>query len=62
MKCGDVTSAKSLFDRSTKKTISMYGAMMKGFIINNLSKQAIDLFNEIKDPDEIAITLVCNAC
>ncbi|CAF3470182.1 unnamed protein product [Rotaria socialis] len=62
MKCGDVTSAKALFDRSTKKTTPVYGAMMKGFIINNLSKQAIDLFNEIKDPDEIAITLVCNAC
>ncbi|CAM4844162.1 unnamed protein product [Rotaria magnacalcarata] len=62
MKCGDVTSAKSLFDRSTKKTISMYGAMMKGFIINNSSKQAIDLFNEIKDPNEIIITLFFNAC
>ncbi|CAF4329513.1 unnamed protein product, partial [Rotaria magnacalcarata] len=62
MKCGDVTSAKSLFDRSTKKTISMYGAMMKGFIINNLSKQAIDLFSEIKDPNEIIITLFFNAC
>ncbi|CAM4965538.1 unnamed protein product [Rotaria socialis] len=62
MKCGDVTSAKALFDRSTKKTTPVYGAMMKGFIINNLSKQAIDLFNEIKDPDEIAITLVCNSC
>ncbi|CAF1449723.1 unnamed protein product [Rotaria magnacalcarata] len=62
MKCGDVTSAKSLFDRSTKKTISMYGAMMKGFIINNLSQEAIDLFNEIKDPNEIIITLFFNAC
>ncbi|CAF4894275.1 unnamed protein product, partial [Rotaria magnacalcarata] len=60
--CGDVTSAKSLFDRSTKKTISMYGAMMKGFIINNLSQEAIDLFNEIKDPNEIIITLFFNAC
>ncbi|CAF3997356.1 unnamed protein product, partial [Rotaria magnacalcarata] len=60
--CGDVTSAKSLFDRSSKKTISMYGAMMKGFIINNSSKQAIDLFNEIKDPNEIIITLFFNAC
>ncbi|CAF1258461.1 unnamed protein product [Rotaria magnacalcarata] len=60
--CGDVTSAKSLFDRSSKKTISMYGAMMKGFIINNLSQQAIDLFNEIKDPNETIITLFFNAC
>ncbi|CAF1636145.1 unnamed protein product, partial [Rotaria magnacalcarata] len=46
MKCGDVTSAEASFDRSTKKTTPVYGAMMKGFIINNLSQQAIDLFNE----------------
>ena len=30
MKCGDVTHARSLFDRLTKKTVSMYAAMMKG--------------------------------
>ena len=30
MKCGDVTHARSLFDKSTKKTVSMYAAMMKG--------------------------------
>ncbi|CAF2055253.1 unnamed protein product, partial [Rotaria magnacalcarata] len=62
MRCGDVTNAKSVFDRSTKKALPMYGAMMKGYIKNNSAKKAIDLFKEIKDPDEIAITLVCNAC
>ncbi|CAF1965204.1 unnamed protein product [Rotaria magnacalcarata] len=62
MKCGDVTSAKALFDRSSKKTTPVYGAMMKGFIINNLSKQAIDLFNEIKDPNEVTVNLFFNAC
>ena len=30
MKCGDVTHAQSLFDTLTKKTLTMYGAMMKG--------------------------------
>src|SRR5271163_340198 len=30
MKCGDVNYAQSLFDTSTKKTLEMYGAMMKG--------------------------------
>ena len=30
MKCGDVLNARSLFDASTKKDVSMYGAMMKG--------------------------------
>ena len=32
MKCGDVTSAKSLFDKSTiTKTLPLYAAMMKGW-------------------------------
>jgi hypothetical protein len=30
MKCGDVADAQSLFDTSTKKVMSVYGAMMKG--------------------------------
>ena len=30
MKCGDVTYAKSFFDKSTNKTLPMYAAMMKG--------------------------------
>lgn len=30
MKCEDVASAESLFDKSTSKVVSMYAAMMKG--------------------------------
>ncbi len=30
MKCGDVKHAQSLFDATTTKVMSMYGAMMKG--------------------------------
>ncbi len=30
MQCGDVEYAQSLFDASTKKVMSMYGAMMNG--------------------------------
>ena len=30
MKCGDLSSAQQLFNRSTRKELSMYGAMMKG--------------------------------
>jgi myo-inositol-1-phosphate synthase len=38
VKCGDVTHAQTLFDNSKKKSLSMYGAMMKGlnyFYISN---------------------------
>jgi hypothetical protein len=30
MKCGDVTYAESLFNKSREKSIEMYGAMIKG--------------------------------
>ena len=41
MKCGDVSSAQLFFDQSATKSVSMYGAMMKGkdtlFMLNSLS-------------------------
>ncbi|CAF4341292.1 unnamed protein product, partial [Rotaria sordida] len=52
MQCGDVTRAQLLFDSTSKKILQMYGAMMK----------AIDLFNEIKNPDEVSIIILFNAC
>jgi len=30
MKCGDVSNAQLLFDRTSRKVLTMYGAMMKG--------------------------------
>ncbi|CAF1549500.1 unnamed protein product, partial [Rotaria magnacalcarata] len=60
--CGDVSHAQLLFDKSTKKTLFMYGAMMKGYIKNNSAKKAIDLFKEVKNPNEIMVNLVFNAC
>ncbi|CAF1078661.1 unnamed protein product [Rotaria magnacalcarata] len=62
MQCGDVSHAQLLFDKSTKKTLFMYGAMMKGYIKNNSAKKAIDLFKEVKNPNEIMVNLVFNAC
>jgi hypothetical protein len=32
MKCGDVQSAQLYFDQSTTKSVTMYGAMMKGIV------------------------------
>ncbi|CAF4979417.1 unnamed protein product, partial [Rotaria sp. Silwood1] len=62
MKCGDVTDAQELFNNSMKKSIEMYGAMMKGYIKNNMSEKAIELFNKIQTPDEVIVTLLFNAC
>ncbi|CAF3141046.1 unnamed protein product [Rotaria socialis] len=62
MQCGEVAQAQSLFDVSTKKTLSIYGAMMKGYIKNNQADNVVDLFKRIKNPDEIIIILLFNAC
>ncbi|CAF1571317.1 unnamed protein product [Adineta ricciae] len=62
MKCGDIKSAGVVFAESPSKSISMYGAMMNGYIKNDMSKKAIDLFKQIKDPNEFIITLLFNAC
>ncbi|CAF4391190.1 unnamed protein product, partial [Adineta steineri] len=61
MKCGDVKYAQSLFDKSTKKILPMFGAMMKGFIINNMPTKAIDLFNQIKEPNLVIYLITINA-
>ena len=34
LKCGDVDNAQSLFDKTASKTLTMYGAMMKGDVPN----------------------------
>ncbi|CAF2096590.1 unnamed protein product, partial [Rotaria magnacalcarata] len=62
MKCGDVAHAEALFYSSKEKVLSSYGAMMKGYVDNNLPEKAIDLFIEVENPDEVNINLLFNAC
>ncbi|CAF1356880.1 unnamed protein product [Rotaria magnacalcarata] len=62
MKCGDVAHAESLFYSSKQKILPMYGAMMKGYVDNNLPEKAIDLFNKIENPNDVNIILLFNAC
>ncbi|CAF1033255.1 unnamed protein product [Rotaria sp. Silwood1] len=62
MKCGDVKYAESVFNSSTNKDLSMYGAMMKGYIENNDPEKAIELFKQVKNPSEVVFNLFFNAC
>ncbi|CAM4828999.1 unnamed protein product, partial [Rotaria magnacalcarata] len=62
MKCGDVAHAESLFYSSKHKVLPMYGAMMKGYVDNNLPEKSINLFNEIENPDDVNVTILFNAC
>ena len=64
MKCGDVSSAQLYFDRSPRKVLPMYGAMMKGtkeindcslrssllgYTLNEMPMRAVKLFDEIEE-------------
>ncbi|CAF1675328.1 unnamed protein product, partial [Adineta ricciae] len=63
MKCGDVEYAQGIFTTlETKKTLPIYGAMMKGYIENNQAGKAVDLFREIKHPDDVNTSLLFSAC
>ncbi|CAF3518869.1 unnamed protein product [Adineta steineri] len=60
--CGNMKTAQSLFDTAAKKSLSMYAAMMKGYIKNNQTNKAMDLFHEINKPDEVIVILLFNTC
>ena len=66
MKFGDVTGAEALFEMIKKKNTVLYGAMMKGYNINNDPLQSLYLFHEMKrqniKPDEIIFVLLIGAC
>ncbi|CAF0880345.1 unnamed protein product [Adineta ricciae] len=62
MRCGDVKNAEAIVDKSSHKVLPMYGAMMKGYIKNEIPEKAIDLFQQVKNPNEILVTLLFNAC
>ncbi|CAF4461467.1 unnamed protein product [Rotaria socialis] len=62
LQCGDVNQAEFLFNTSSKKTVTIYGAMMKGYIENNQATKAIHLFHKIKDPNYVIFILLFNSC
>ncbi|CAF3020938.1 unnamed protein product [Rotaria socialis] len=63
MKFGDVNQAEVLFEKTQNKTLVTYGAMMQGYVTNNLSDKALDLFekNPLKS-NEVLYSIVYNAC
>ncbi|CAF2149074.1 unnamed protein product [Rotaria magnacalcarata] len=63
MKFGDVESAERIFRSIKTKNIITYGAMMKGYIGNEMFEKALDLFEQIDiQLDGVTYTIVFNAC
>ncbi|EFH61184.1 predicted protein [Arabidopsis lyrata subsp. lyrata] len=65
-KCGQVATAKILFDKMKSPNLILWNAMISGYAKNGFAKDAIDLFHEMinKDvrPDTISITSAISAC
>ncbi|CAF3924119.1 unnamed protein product, partial [Rotaria sp. Silwood1] len=63
MKFGDVQSAVRFFDSMKKKDIITYNAMIKGYVGNEMSEKALDLFEKINlKLDDVTYIIVFNAC
>ncbi|CAF1012104.1 unnamed protein product [Adineta steineri] len=62
MQSKDIKNAQILFDRLKNKTVGIYGAMMKGYITNNMPQKAIDIFFQIQNPSITNVSLLFNAC
>ncbi|CAF0865251.1 unnamed protein product [Adineta ricciae] len=61
-KCGDIAEAERLFQSLEKKILPMYGALMKGYIENQMEQKAVELFKEIDNPSDSVLNLFFNAC
>jgi pentatricopeptide repeat protein len=63
MKFGDIDQAERLFDAMKKRCIATYGAMMQGYVINDRSEKALDLFEDLPmEPNRMIYAIVYSAC
>ncbi|CAF4127433.1 unnamed protein product [Rotaria sordida] len=63
IKFGDIQNAENLFQSIKKKDIITYGAMMKGYVKNQMSEKALDLIEQIElNLNNVAYTIAFNAC
>ncbi|XP_068647656.1 pentatricopeptide repeat-containing protein At1g15510, chloroplastic-like [Aristolochia californica] len=65
-KCGDIRSARRLFDGITQKDLISWNAVISGYIENGRCLQGLELFSMMQarlvDPDAMTMTSVISAC
>ncbi|KAL0320412.1 UNVERIFIED_CONTAM: Pentatricopeptide repeat-containing protein [Sesamum radiatum] len=65
-KCGKVDAARQVFDKMYKKDVVSWNAMIVGYGIHGLGKEAILLFHEMQSvghkPDEVTFIALLSAC
>ncbi|CAF4068573.1 unnamed protein product, partial [Rotaria magnacalcarata] len=63
IKFGDIENAEHVFQSMKKKDIISYNVMIKGYVANDMSEKALDLFEQIHiNLDHVTYTIVFNAC
>ncbi|KAL8537300.1 hypothetical protein ACS0TY_012450 [Phlomoides rotata] len=65
-KCGEIQSARRVFDCIKRKEVVTWNAMITGYAQNGQSDETISLFNAMKEtgpePNEITLIAVLSAC
>ncbi|KAK4772291.1 hypothetical protein SAY86_014066 [Trapa natans] len=65
-KCGDLISARRIFDGMMSKDATIWNAMITGYAQNGMADEAITLFNCMKEtgvePNKITLTIVLSSC
>lgn len=65
-KCGSIGSAYKIFQSSIEKDLVMFTAMVGGYAVHGMGKEALKVFSQILElgikPDHIVITAVLSAC
>ncbi|CAF3819793.1 unnamed protein product [Rotaria sp. Silwood1] len=63
IKFGDIQNAENIFQLIKKKNIITYGALMRGYVQNQMPEKTLDLFEQIQlDLNNFAYATVFNAC
>lgn len=65
-KCGSLKNAYEVFRKMQNKTLASWNSMIMGFAIYSLGKEAIALFNKMREsgfePDAITFTALLSSC
>ncbi|OVA07067.1 Pentatricopeptide repeat [Macleaya cordata] len=65
-KCGDIESARRIFESMVKKDVVSWDVMIEGFALNGQGEEALELFHKMiregVKPDEITFIGLLNAC
>ncbi|XP_042507827.1 pentatricopeptide repeat-containing protein At3g12770-like [Macadamia integrifolia] len=65
-KCGSIVEARLVFDTEVEKDVALWNAMISGYSVHGMAKDAIELFEQLVksgiQPDHITFTALLSSC